>query len=120
MMRLSLALLLTFFLTLFVLFAVNATTLHWGTAHPKITQWWIYLGSQKGGKDILDSGDLGKNTYMKLARVPKKDLIWVRLWYRLSGTWHSVDFHFAAGGTLVGHARGPGISMVINDAPAAH
>ena len=87
-----------------ILAAALTVMIQWGSDLIEPPAWWLYLGTEKGGKDIFDSG---RRTIPSIAvPVPAEtDHIWIRLFYGQEGQWSSVDFIYQPGGTLVG--RGP-------------
>ena len=95
-----------------ILAAALTLMLQWGsdTLSPS-TDWWLYLGTTQGAKDIFDSGR--RATPSVAVPVPADaDLIWIRLYYLKNGKWPHVDFVYRLNGTLVG--RGPdGIFLMV-------
>ena len=70
----------------------------WRPNLAKVKDWRIYIGSTRGAKDILDSGNLDANKTSRIFRRLPVDgrPIWVQLRYHLVGHWNFVDFQYTA------------------------
>ncbi len=68
--------------------------LTWDDTHSS-TNYWVYAGDRYGGSQYLDSGllDKGLDEYLMTNLPSGSDLVYVRLWYRLSVAvpWAFVD-----------------------------
>lgn len=63
------------------------------------TVYWIYAGSEKGGRQYYNSGNLGQTTTSILSGLPtNRTDVWVRLWYRVGdvGNWRYIDEMYTA------------------------
>jgi hypothetical protein len=61
------------------------------------TQWWLYLGSTRGAKNLHDSGNLGPALSRTVTGLPRDgSTLWARLWYFAAGVWGYEDFQFTA------------------------
>ena len=71
-------------------------TFHWNSNGTNVSEWWIYAGSYKGGKNYYNSGSLGTATSCTVTGLPTNgSTVFVRLWYK-SGTWKYADFTYTA------------------------
>jgi hypothetical protein len=71
----------------------------WSANGTGATEWWLYVGSTTGGKDLYDSHFLGGATSTTVAGLPTDGRrIHVRLFYRASSSdpWQSRDFQYKA------------------------
>jgi extracellular elastinolytic metalloproteinase len=73
-------------------------TFQWRSNGAPIGEWWLYLGSSIGARDILDTGSVGASTSRTVSGLPTDGrTIHARLWYRQTGmSWFSVDFAYVA------------------------
>ena len=61
------------------------------------TQWWLYIGSKIGARDIYNSGALGTNVSHSVSGLPTDGrTLYTRLWYRSRGFWQFADFQYTA------------------------
>jgi RHS repeat-associated protein len=66
---------------------------------PEITEWWLYLGSHTGGKNLHSSGSLGTATSTTVNGLPDNGApIYAQLYYKIAGTWSSRSYSFVAEG----------------------
>jgi hypothetical protein len=76
----------------------STETFQWSANGVDVADWWLYVGTSMGGKDLHDSRS------PTVGGLPTDgSTVWVRLWYK-TDDWHSVDFQYAAaagGGTGV-------------------
>jgi hypothetical protein len=62
-----------------------------------ITEYWLYLGTSEGEKDILDSGTLGTAPSTTVNGLPADgSTVYARLWHKEGGSWLSTDFTYTA------------------------
>jgi hypothetical protein len=62
-----------------------------------VTEWWLYVGTSVGAKDIDNSGSLGTATSHTVNGLPTDgSTVHVRLWYRIGGSWSKTDFTYTA------------------------
>ena len=77
--------------------AGSTATFVWEDNGTPVTEWWLYVGSQVGSADILDSGSLGLNLSTFVVGLPTNgEVVHVRLWYAVGGVWLFTDFQFTA------------------------
>ena len=84
--------------------AGSTETFTWDSNGTAVTEWWLYVGTTLGGKDLLDSGSLGTATSHEVTGLPTDSSpVHVRLWYKVAGTWFSRDFLYTAAPPPVGN-----------------
>ncbi len=72
-------------------------TFSWDANGAPVTEWSIYIGSSVGASDIHDSGSLGTSLSTTIAGLPTDgSLLFLRLWFRIAGSWQSVDYQYTA------------------------
>ena len=77
----------------------GSTQLFVWSAGTNVTQYWLYVGSSAGARDIYDQ-DRGTALNATVTGIPTDGrTIHVRLWY-LRGTWQFADFQFTTAGGL--------------------
>ncbi|HVF62701.1 MAG TPA: hypothetical protein VNE58_01745 [Casimicrobiaceae bacterium] len=75
------------------------TTFNWTANATAVTEWWLYVGSTVGGTNYHDSGSLGTSQSRTVNGLPTNGTpVWVRLWFKVNGTWQSSDFQYTAAG----------------------
>jgi len=76
----------------------DSLSLSWEAGDATALGWWVYAGSTEGGKQYLDSGGLSATTtsYVVSGLPEDGSTIHIRLWYRLSSGWASVDGSYVA------------------------
>jgi hypothetical protein len=68
----------------------------WTDGGTAVAEWWIYIGTEVGANDLLDSGSLGEAQSLTVDGLPTdNETIFVRLWYRVDGDWQCRDFPYA-------------------------
>ena len=74
-------------------------TFSWIDPIGTVTEWWLYVGSNAGGSDYEDSGNLGASTTystttgnLPTGAVP----VYVRLWFKQGGSWEYIDEIFTS------------------------
>lgn len=89
------------------------------------TNYWLYVGTTTGAKNILDTGSLGTATSSTVNGLPTNgSTVYLRLWYLESGSWKFTDYTYTAfttgggggGGTSGGLSAFPPWSQIL---PAA-
>lgn len=71
----------------------------WSANGAPVTEWWLYMGSAAGAKDVLSSGSLGTSLSTTLNSVPTDGTqVFVRLWFKIAGEWKFVDLTYTAAG----------------------
>ena len=72
-------------------------TFQWTANEQPVTNWWFFIGSSTGGRDIYNSGDLGTNLSQHVTGLPTDGrTLHARLWYRSGGAWRFVDVQYTA------------------------
>jgi len=75
----------------------SAQTFGWNIDSEDIESVWLYVGTTAGGRDIANSGDLGKDTQYKVIGIPVDgSTIHTRLWYYSASRWFYVDGSYTA------------------------
>ena len=73
--------------------------LTWTDGGTAVAEWWVYIGTEVGANDLLDSGSLGEARSLAVDGLPTDgEALWVRLWYRmdLESEWQYRDFAYTA------------------------
>jgi hypothetical protein len=71
------------------------TTFGW-TAGSGVSQYWLYVGSTPGGRDLYDASQ-GTNQSATLCCFPTGgSTIYVRLWSLIAGAWQYNDYTYSA------------------------
>jgi Fibronectin type III domain len=69
----------------------------WTDGGTAVAERWIYIGTEVGANDLLDSGSLGDAHSLTLDGLPTNgETLFVRLWYSVDGDWQCSDFPYAA------------------------
>ena len=77
--------------------AGSTATFAWEANGTAVTEWWLYVGSQTGSPDILDSGSLELNLSTFVVGLPTNgEAVHARLWYKVGGNWLYTDYQFTA------------------------
>jgi extracellular elastinolytic metalloproteinase len=72
-------------------------TFTWDGNGVPVTDYKLYVGSSFGGYDLFNSGSIGTITSVALTALPTDArTLYVRLWYRVSGTWKVIDTTYTA------------------------
>ncbi len=72
-------------------------TFNWSANGTAVNDWQLYVGTTAGGRNILDSGNLGSKTSLTVSGIPEDgSTVYVQLRYNSRGTWQSVDFQYTA------------------------
>ncbi|MDR4504951.1 MAG: zinc-dependent metalloprotease [Candidatus Scalindua sp.] len=70
---------------------------NWSANGTAVSEWQLYVGTMQGGRDILDSGNLGSITSLTVSGIPEDgSTVHVRLRYNSGGTWRFVDYQYTA------------------------
>ena len=66
--------------------------------HTIVTEWWLYLGTSPGARDIVDTGSLGSSTSYTANNLPTDGTtIHATLYYRNgSAAWQTQTFSYIA------------------------
>ena len=75
----------------------GSTTFVWGSNGTPVTEWWLYVGTSQGTKNIFNSGSLASNRLSQtVSSLPTNGgPLWVRLWWRTASTsWQSIDVSY--------------------------
>jgi len=73
--------------------------LTWTDGGTAVAEWWVYIGTEVGAHDLLESGSLGEARSLAVDGLPTDgEVLWVRLWYRmdLESAWQYRDFAYTA------------------------
>ena len=69
----------------------------WTAGGTAVTAWWVYLGTNVGAHDLLESGSLGEVRSLPIDGLPTDgETLFVRLWYRVEGARQCRDFPYVA------------------------
>ena len=61
----------------------------WNANGTAVSEWWLYVGTSPGARDILDSGSLGSATSMTVNNLPTDgSTVYARLFYRNGSAVH--------------------------------
>ena len=76
----------------------STVKLSWNPNTTSVSEWWLYVGSKKGSKDIFNSGSMASSTLSRtVSNVPTNgQQVWVRLWWKTGGVWQSEDYSYIA------------------------
>jgi len=75
----------------------SSQTFSWSLSDIEVDQWWLYVGTSVGAKDIANSGDLGLNTTYDVIGIPQDgSTVYARLWYFQEDRWRYVDSTYTA------------------------
>ncbi len=81
------------------------------------TQYWLYVGNQRGLSDIWNENQ-GVNLTRTVVGIPVDGRrVYVRLWSLLAGVWNYVDYEFTAAGTPRARLSSPAEGSVLSSAP---
>ena len=72
-------------------------TFQWSADGAAVAEWWIYVGTTEGGRELFDSGSLGLQTSATVGSLPLDGSdLYVRLWYRGMNRWQFIDVQYTA------------------------
>ena len=75
----------------------DSASFAWADNGAAVTEWWLYIGTSLGAKDIHDSGSLGTQLSTTVSGLPTDgSTLFVRLFFKISGTWQEADYQFTA------------------------
>jgi hypothetical protein len=77
----------------------SSETFSWDANGNAVTEWWFRLGTEVGGQNVYESGNLGATSSVVVNTLPTNgSTIYGRLFYRngSAGIWKSEDFTFTA------------------------
>ena len=57
--------------------------------------YYLYVGTSRGARDLVDSGELQSTSYQAYG-LPVGQLLYARLWTRKASIWHYIDITFTA------------------------
>jgi hypothetical protein len=90
----------------------DSATFEWTASGAAVSQWWLYIGTSEGERDLYNSGSLGASLSTTVAGLPVDgSQLFVRLWYMIGGEWQSQDFQYTA--------RTPGTPTITSPEPGA-
>jgi len=79
----------------------NTEAFTWVDNGNNVTEWWLHAGSAEGLLDYYDSRSLGTSTNTTVTGLPvDSSTIYIRLWYKVGGTWLFVDSTYIAAGLV--------------------
>jgi probable HAF family extracellular repeat protein len=77
--------------------SASTETFSWSANTSNVTEWWLYAGSAPGRHDFYDSRSLGNSLTTNVPGLPVDgSTIYVRLWYRVGGSWRYIDITYIA------------------------
>ena len=73
-------------------------TFEWGSNGTVVTNYWLFVGTTLGGKEIHDSGSLGSGvTSSTVQNLPTDgSTVLVRFWWAVGGLWNFNDYTYTA------------------------
>ncbi len=79
----------------------GSATFTWAANGTSVNEWWLYVGTSEDAKDILTSGSISSNTFSRtVTGLPTNGSpVWVKLWWKTSGSWESQNFQYTATST---------------------
>lgn len=64
-------------------------------AVPNVQTYYLYVGTSKGAKDLVDSGGIDSTSY-QVPKLPTGQTLWARIWTKLDNAWTYRDSSFTA------------------------
>lgn len=62
-----------------------------------VSQYWLYVGTTAGSRDLYNSGSLGTGLTETVSGMPADGTqVVVRLWYRVAGVWRFGDHAYTS------------------------
>ena len=75
----------------------STETFSWTAGGSVVTEWWLYVGTSPGERDIYNSRSLGTATSDTVSVLPTNGAtLHVRLWFRVNGEWSGTNFTYTA------------------------
>lgn len=75
----------------------STETFSWTAGGSVVTEWWLYVGTNPGERDVYNSGSLGTATSDTVSVLPTNGAtLHVRLWFRVDGEWKGTNFIYTA------------------------
>jgi len=75
----------------------SSQNFHWSANGVNVKEWWLRLGSSRGGYNIYDSRSLGTRTFVSVNGLPTDgSTVYARLWYRANDSWKYIDYIYKA------------------------
>jgi hypothetical protein len=59
-----------------------------------VTAYWLYAGKSKGTKEYYNSGATNESQVTATGLPRNGSTVYVRLWYKVNGTWHFKDYQY--------------------------
>ena len=88
----------------------STETFSWTAGGSVVTEWWLYVGTNPGERDVYNSGSLGTATSDTVSVLPTNGAtLHVRLWFRVDGEWKGTNFIYTA---FASDGSGGGLSAV--------
>ena len=73
----------------------SPTRFVWDIPESGVVEWWLVLGTSPGGRELFDSGSLGRSRSIVIdSRITDGRAIFARLWYRRGSVWLFEDFQY--------------------------
>jgi len=93
----------------------STQTFTWTINSAEVERVWLYVGSTIGGRDLANSGDLGKATEYDVIGMPVDGSdIHARLWFYTGSRWFYVDSRYTAANLDIDVSR-PTIESPVNN-----
>ena len=75
----------------------STVTFQWTNNGMPVTEWWLWVGTSPGARDVYNSLSLGTSTSHTIHGLPTDgSLIYIRLWFLIDGDWQYADFPYTA------------------------
>lgn len=92
----------------------TSETFSWLAHDMTVSEWWLQIGSAVTAHDIYNSGSLGLSTTGIAYNLPVDGRsIYVRLWFKVNGSWMFRDYNYTAATLVL-----PAIIAPVSTAPA--
>ena len=75
----------------------SSQTFNWSANGTSVTEWWLWIGTSTESYDIYNSESLGTAKSHTVSALPTDgSTLYVRLWYKIAGSWSSSDYTYTA------------------------
>ncbi len=72
-------------------------TFSWTGNGVNVTEWWLYIGTSRGERDIYDSGSIGMTSGLTVRDFATNGAkLYVRLWYKKADKWEYWDTSYVS------------------------
>jgi len=75
----------------------SPVTFEWESGDADVSEWWVYIGTTAGGRDIYNSGSLGTAVSVSVTIPVDGSTAHVTLWAKINGKWRSVNYVYETG-----------------------